>query len=108
MFYDFFLLIHVHPDTFYMYADVGPERPAGMSPIARRTLPTPDPQAEGAEGGELIQNLEGIARGIPDYVRLADVLMAYQRHTVGVPSRLHRILRRLVRAITCYHEHHAD
>ena len=25
-----------------------------MSPIARRTLPAPDPQAEGAEGGELI------------------------------------------------------
>ena len=34
-----------------MYADVGPERPADMSPIARRTLPAPDPQAEGAEGG---------------------------------------------------------
>ena len=44
-----------------MYADVGPERPAGMSPIARRTLLAPDPQAEGAEGGELIQNIEGIA-----------------------------------------------
>ena len=50
MFYDF-LLIHVLPDTFYMYVDVGPEIPAGMSPIARRTLPAPDPQAEGAEGG---------------------------------------------------------
>ena len=72
-----------------MYADMGPERPANMSPIARRTLPAPDPQAEGAEGGELIQNLEGISRGIPDYARLADAPMAYQRHTVGVPSRLH-------------------
>ena len=91
-----------------MYADVGPERPAGMSPIARRTLPAPDPQAEGAEGGELIQNLEGIAQGIPDYARLVDVPMAYQRHTVGVPNRLHRILRRLVRAVTCYHERHVD
>jgi len=107
MFYDF-LLTHVLPDTFYMYADVGPKRPASMSPIARRTLPTPDPQAEGAEGGELIQNLEGIARGIPKYSRLADVLMAYQRHTVGVPSRLHQLLRRLVHAVTCYHEHHVD
>ena len=91
-----------------MYADVGPKRPAGMSPNARRTPLAYDPQAEGAEGGELIQNLEGIARGIPDYARLADVSMAYQRHTVGVPSRLHRLLRRLVRAVTCYHEHHAD
>ena len=107
MFYDF-LVIHVRSDTFYMYADVGPERPAGMSPIARRTLPAPDPQAEGAEGGELIQNLEGIARGIQDYARLADVPMAYQRHTVGVTNRLHQILRHLVRAVTCYHEHHAD
>ena len=107
MFY-YFLLIHIHPDTFYMYADVGPERPAGMSPIARRTLPALDHQAKGAEGGELIQNLEGITRGIPDYARLADVPMAYQRHTVGVPSHLHRILRRLVHAVTCYHEHHAD
>ena len=79
-----------------------------MSPIARRTPLAYDPQVEGGEGSELIQNLEGIARGIPDYARLADVLLAYQRHTVGVPSHLHRLLRRLVRAVTCYHEHHAD
>ena len=91
-----------------MYVDVGPERPAGMSSIAWRTQSAVDPQAEGAEGGELIQNLEGIARGIPDYARLAYVPLAYQRHTVGVPSRLHRLLRRLVRAMACYHEHHID
>ena len=48
-----------------------------MSPISRRTQPTADPQAEGAEGGELIQNLEGISRGIPDYAWLADVPLAY-------------------------------
>ena len=91
-----------------MYANVGPERPAGMSPISRRTHLAPDPEGEGTGGEDLIQNLEGIARGIPDYAWLADVPMAYQRHTVGVPSRIHRILRRLVRAVTCYHEHHAD
>ena len=79
-----------------------------MSPIAQRTQPTADPQVEGAEGGELIQNLEGIARGIPDYARLADVPLAYQRHTVGVPSRLHRLRRHLVHVVACYHEHHAD
>ena len=50
----FFLLIHNRPNTFYMYADVGLERPAGMSPIARRTLLAPDPQAEGTGGEELI------------------------------------------------------
>ena len=91
-----------------MYADVGPERPAGISPISRRTQPAADPQAEGAEGGELIQNLEGIAQGILDYARLADVPMAYQRHTVGVPSRFHQLLRCLVCVVACYHEHHAD
>jgi len=91
-----------------MYADVGPERPTGMSPISWRTQRTTDPQGEGTGGEELIQNLEGISRGIPDSARLADVPMAYQRHTVEVPSRIHRILRRLVRAVTCYHEHHAD
>ena len=79
-----------------------------MSPIARRTQLAVAPHEEGAEGGELVQNLEGIARGIRDYARLVDVPLAYQRHTVGVPSRLHRLLRRLVRAVTCYHEHHAN
>ena len=91
-----------------MHADVGPERPAVMSPISRRTQLVPEIQGEGTGGEELIQNLEGIAHGIPDYARLSDVLMAYQHHTVGVPNRIHRILRRLVRAVTCYHEHHAD
>ena len=76
-----------------MYADVGPENPAGMSSIARRTPLAYDPQGEGGEGNELVQNLEGITRGIPDYARLADVPMAYQRHTVGVPSCLHHLLR---------------
>ena len=91
-----------------MHEDVGPERPAGMSPISRRTQLTLEIQGEGTGGEELIQNLEGIAHGILDYARLADVPMAYQRHTVGVPNRIHQILRRLVRAVTCYHEHHAD
>ena len=79
-----------------------------MSPIARRTHVAHDPQAKGGEGSEMIQNLEGIARGIPDYAWLAEVPLAYQRHTVEVPSCLHRLLRRLVRAVACYHEHHAD
>ena len=84
-----FWLIHIRPNTFYMYADVGPKRPAGISPISRRTQLAPDPQGEGTGGEELIHNLEGISRGIPNYARLADVVMAYQRHTVGVPSRIH-------------------
>jgi len=79
-----------------------------MSPIAWRNQPTADPQEEGAEGDELIQNLEGLARGIPDYATLGDMPLAYQRHTVGVPNRVHRLLRRLVRTVLCYHEHHRD
>ena len=74
-----------------------------MSPIGRRTPLTYD-----SKGDALVQNLEGIARGVPDYARLADVPMAYQRHIIGVSSHLHHLLRRLVRAVTCYHEHHAD
>ena len=60
-----------------MYADVGLERRTGISPIAQRTPLVHDPQAEGGEGSELVQNLEGIARGILDYAQLADVPMAY-------------------------------
>ena len=78
-----------------------------MSPIAWRNQPAADPQEEGAEGEELIQNLEGFARGIPDYTRLGDMPLAYQRHTVGVPNHVHRLLRRLVRVVLCY-EHHQD
>ena len=108
MFYDF-LLIHVFSKkNCYVYADVSPERRAGMSPISRRTQPVADPQAVGTEGEELIQNLEGTTRGILDYARLADVPLAYQRHTVGVPSRLHHLLRCLVHALACYHEHHVN
>ena len=91
-----------------MYADVGPERPAGMLSIAWRTPLAYDPQGEGGEGSELVQNLEGIARGIPDYACLADVPLAYQRHTVGVSSRLRRILGQVIRAISRYHEHHCS
>ena len=91
-----------------MYADVGPERPTGMSQIARRTPLAYDPQGEGGEGDELVHNLEGVARGAPNYAHLDNVPLAYQRHTVGVLSRLHHLLRRLVRAVTCWHEHDAD
>ena len=87
-----------------MDADVGPEH---MSPIVRRTPHDFDPQGESIDK-ELVQNLEGITHGVPDYAHFDDVPRAYQRHTVGVPSYIHRFLRWLVRAVTCYHEHHAD
>ena len=86
-----------------MYADVGPERPAELSPTARRGQHAANPQAMGEE---LIHNLEGLAQGIPSYARLENVPLAYQRHIVGVPTRVHHLLRRLVWAVMCYHEHH--
>ena len=55
-----------------MYAVVGPERPTGMSPITRRVPCDFDPHGEGGKE-EIVQNLEGIARGLPDYARLDDV-----------------------------------
>ena len=79
-----------------------------MSPIARRIPHDFDPQGEGGEEDEIVRNLEGITQGVLDYELFYDVPRAYQRHTVGVPSRIHCLLRRLVRAVTCYHEHHAD
>ena len=79
-----------------------------MSPIARRIPRDFDPQGEGGKEYEILRNLEGITQGVPDYACFDDVPRAYQRHIVGVPSRIHRMLRRLVQAVTCYHEHHAD
>ena len=90
-----------------MYVDVGPERPTGMSPIARQTPCDFYHHGEG-DKEEIVQNLEGIAYGIPNYAHLDDVSWAYQRHIVGVPSRIHYLLRWLVWAVTCYHEHHVD
>ena len=79
-----------------------------MSPIVRRIPRDFDPQGEGGEEDQIVRNLEGITRGVPDYAHFDDVPCAYQRHTVGVPNQIHRLLRRLVRAMTCYHEHDVD
>ena len=91
-----------------MYADVGAKRPANLPHNVRRVQPAADPQVGGDADDDLVQNLEALTRGIPDYGRLADVRRAYQRHMVGVSTRVHRLLRCLVRAVSCYHEHHRD
>ena len=48
------------------------KRPAGMSPIAWRVPCDFDvaPNGEGGEEEEIICNLEGISRGIPDYATI--------------------------------------
>ena len=48
-----------------------------MSSIARRIPRDFDPQGEGGEEDEIVRNLEGITRGVPDYARFDDVPRAY-------------------------------
>ena len=50
-------------------ADVGLERPTGMSPIARKVPCDFDiaPHGEGGEEEEIMRNLEGISRGVLEY-----------------------------------------
>ena len=64
-----------------------------MSPIARRVPRDFEPHGEGSEEEELMCNLEGITHAVSDYARFDDVPRSYQRHTIGVPSRIHRLLR---------------
>ena len=55
--------------------------------------------------GEMEENLERLTLDIPD-ASIDDLLMHYQRHIVGVPSHFSHLLRRVVRDVMCYHEHH--
>ena len=70
-----------------------------MSPIASQ-IPCDFDVAPHGEEEDIVHNLEEIARGVPDYARFDDVPRAYQRHTVGVSNRVHRLLRWLVWAVT--------
>ena len=92
-----------------MNVDVGPERPVGLSPIFRHVARQFEvsPYQEGRENEEIAWNLEGLTHGIPKYAQMGDVPCQYQRHTVGVSDRIHRLLTRVVRVVTCYDEHHA-
>lgn len=59
-----------------------------------RELSLPHPDSDAKE--EIAQNLEGLTEGIPDYMGVEEVPWEYQRHTVGITSRIHRLLRRVV------------
>ena len=61
----------------------------GRSLIARQIPRDFDPHGEGSKEEEIVRNLEGIIRGVSDYAQFDDVPRAYQRHTIGVPSRIH-------------------
>ena len=55
--------------------------------------------------GELEDKLERLTLDIPD-ASIDDLPLRYQRPTAGVPIRFSRLLRRVARAVMCYHEHH--
>jgi hypothetical protein len=85
--------------------DVGAYRPAGSSPIQRRgEAVVPVPQ-HAADYFTVEQNLEGLMHDIPD-MSLDEVPQNDQRHTVGVPASMGRLLRRVARTLVCYREHH--
>jgi hypothetical protein len=91
------------------YADVGPVRPLGLAPEARRAEQGAGALALAPAGGDqaeaVIHNLEGLLAGVPDYQGIEEVPLAAQIHTVGVEPRMHRLLMRVARAVACYREH---
>jgi len=88
---------------------VGPTRPLGLAPEVRRAAQGAGALALAPPGGDeteiVIQNLEGLLVGVPDYQGIEEVPRASQIHTVGVEPRLHHLLRRVARAAVCYREH---
>ena len=88
----------------YSHADVGAARLQGESPLDRRARAHFVPQGDDITG-ELEENLERLTLDIPD-ADIDDLLMRYQRSIAGVLGRFSRLLRRVARAVMCYHEHH--
>jgi hypothetical protein len=90
--------------SFVDNTNFGPYRPPGTSPIQRRGEVATMPQY--AEDYQVVeQNLEGLTADIPDMI-LEEVPRHDQRHTVGVSASMSRLLRRVSRAVVCYHERH--
>ena len=85
--------------------DVGAHRPAGSSPVQRRgEVIVPSPR-HATDYLTVERNLEGLMHDIPD-MSLDEVPQDDQRHTVGVPASMGRLLRRVARTLVCYREHH--
>jgi hypothetical protein len=85
--------------------DVGPYRPPGTSPIQRRGEAAPVARWDAEDYEAVEQNLEGLTADVPD-IAIGEIPRRYQRHTVGVSESLSRLLRRVARAVVCYHERH--
>ena len=85
--------------------DVGAYRPAGSSLVQRQgeeVVPVPQ---HAMDYFTVEQNLEGLMHDIPD-MSLDEVPQNDQRHTVGVPASMGCFLRRVVRTLVCYRDHH--
>ena len=54
---------------------------------------------------ELEEKLSQLTLDIPD-TTIYDLPRRFQRHTVGVVDHFSHLLRRVARAIMCYHKHH--
>ena len=88
----------------YSHADVEAVRPGRASSLDRKFGARFVPQGDDITG-EIEENLETLNLDIPDVV-IDDLLTRYQRSTAGVPGLFSRLLRRVARAVMCYHEHH--
>lgn len=91
---------------FMSFANVGPERLVVLAPTTRRedNRELALPRLGGDAEEEIAQNLKGLTDGIPDYKGVKKVPRQYQRHTIGVTPRMHRLLRRVVWVVVCYRE----
>ena len=84
-------------------------RPLGLAPEVWRdaqgvgALALAPPEDDTME--TVIQNLEGLLVGIPDYMEIEEVPRASQIHTVGVEPRMHLLSRRVTQAAMYYREH---
>ena len=54
---------------------------------------------------DLEEKLDRLNLDIP-YATIDDLPRRFQRHIAGVSGRFSRLLRRVERAIMCYHKHH--
>ena len=84
-------------------------RPVGLAPEAQRdaqgiaALALAPPADDTME--TVVQNLEGLLAGIPDYMGIKEVPREFLIHTVGVELRMHHLLRLVTQAVVCYREH---
>ena len=89
--------------TWILHENVGDARPGGSSPMDRQA------GAHFVHRGndeltKLEENLDRLTLDIPD-ANIEDLPTRFQR-TTGVSEHFICLLRRVERAIMCYHEHH--